>query len=167
MDGAVRYAFQDDTWFIKLLGAVCHPLGPTLNELVNKALLEPGNAKFVIDLSEAETIDSTCLGLLTRLATHPNAVNNPKPIIITGGGTIANALAVVRFDLLFVLVNSATSPIPSQLHAAPQVSSVEQQDILYLLLDAHRRLCAIDAQTNAVFRDVVEAMEADIGTNTT
>ncbi|KOR33479.1 hypothetical protein TI05_00755 [Achromatium sp. WMS3] len=160
MEGAVRYAFQDDTWFIKLSGKICHPLGATLNELVNKALVKSENVKFVIDLSESDSIDSTCLGILSRLATYPNAASNPKPIIITGGGFIANALSIVRFDLLFVIIKTASSPLPENLQIS-KTPDVEQKDVLPLLLDAHRRLCAIDAETNAVFKDVVEAMEVE------
>jgi hypothetical protein len=33
--------------------------------------------------------------------------------------------------------------------------------MLALILEAHRRLCAIDAQTHAVFKDVVTALEQE------
>ena len=159
MEGTARYACEDGTWFIKLMGAVCHPLGPALNALLDRALAGSGSGHFVIDLTGAEMIDSTCLGILTRLATQRTASDGIRPVIITGGGTIAKNLLVVCFDRLFELVDSADSA-PRQLRPAPAVT-LEPDDMLTLLLDAHRRLCAIDTSTHAVFQDVVEALETD------
>lgn len=158
-DGTVRYAFEDGVWFIKLLGAVCHPLGPTLNALVDKIITTPHGNKFVIDLTEADTIDSTCLGILTRIATHAPPTGGLKPIIITGGGNIAKTVLIVRFDRLFELVDSLAA-YPSKMHTAPKLS-LTKEDTLQLLLDAHRQLCTIDAQTHDAFQDVVKALETD------
>jgi len=158
-DGTARYVCENGSWFIKLAGAVCHPLGPALNALLDRALAEPGSNRFVVDLAEAEMIDSTCLGILTRIATQAAPVDGARPVIITGGDDIAKVLLVVCFDRLFDLVDSADGT-RGPLQPAPAIA-MERDDILMLLLDAHRRLCAIDAHTHAVFRDVVEALEAD------
>jgi anti-anti-sigma regulatory factor len=153
----IRYAFENGIWFIKCVGDICHPLGPTLNALVEQAITHPESKNFVIDLTEAKIIDSTCLGLLTRLATRSN-VGKVKPIIITGGGNIAKSMLTVRFDLLFKLVDSLDNT-PQSTQAAPCLT-MEQNEMLQLLLDAHRRLCAIDSETHNMFKDVVAAFEA-------
>lgn len=158
-DGTARYAYEDGAWFIKLAGDVRHPLGPALNTLLDQAFAKPGSDRFVIDLSEAETIDSTCLGILARIANRTSAHDDPRSAIITGGGDIAELLLAVCFDRLFDLVDS-TDATPTSLEPAP-VIAIGRDEMLSLLLDSHRRLCAIDARTHAVFRDVVEALEAN------
>jgi len=156
-DGTARYAYEDDTWFIKLAGDIRHPLGPALNALLDRALAEPGDSRFVIDLAEAENIDSTCLGILARIANRTPPADATRPAIITGGGDIAELLLAVCFDRLFDLVDSADGA-HGPLQPAPAIA-VGRDEMLTLLLDSHRRLCAIDARTHAVFRDVVEALE--------
>jgi len=157
-DGTARYVCENGSWFIKLAGAVRHPLGPAFNALLDRAIAMPGSHRFVVDLSEAETIDSTCLGILARIATQAAPSGGPRPVIITGGD-IAKTLLVVCFDRLFDLVD-LTDDAPGPLQSAPAIN-VDQDEMRRLLLDAHRRLCAIDAHTHAVFRDVVEALEAE------
>jgi len=157
-DGTARYAYEDGTWFIKLAGDLRHPLGPALNALLDRAFAGPDDSRFVIDLAAAENIDSTCLGILARIANRTMPPGGPRPAIITGGGDIAELLLAVCFDRLFDLVDSADGA-QGPLQPAP-VIAIGRDEMLTLLLDAHRRLCGIDARTHAVFRDVVEALEA-------
>ncbi|KOR30986.1 hypothetical protein TI04_03205 [Achromatium sp. WMS2] len=159
-DGSVFYAYRDQVWFIKLVGAACHPLGPTLNNLVDKALSTPESKNFVVDISATTSIDSTCLGILSRIATRPKPANTPKPVIITGGGDIDRAVRVVRFDLLFDVVKSTDTPIVTGTKAIPALVA-DQTEKLKLLLDAHKNLCAIDATTHAEFKDVVKILESE------
>lgn len=157
--GTIRYAYANDVWFIKCSGIVCHPLGPILNSLIDSALATLGSKNFVVDLSEANSIDSTCLGILTRIATRRTPTGTSKPLIITGGGNIAKTLQVVRFDLLFELVDKANA-MPQYTKIAANFS-LEQREMLNLMLDAHKRLCAIDAETHAVFKEVVDTLQAE------
>lgn len=157
--GAIRYAYENGVWFIQCADVVCHLLGPTLNALVDKALATQDSKNFVIDLTDAKSIDSTCLGILARIATRRAPAGTSKPLIITGGGNIAKTLQVVRFDLLFELIDKVNA-VPKQIQVAENFS-LNQDEMLNLLLDAHKRLCAIDAQTHAVFKDVVEALQRE------
>lgn len=161
--GTIRYAFDNNVWFIKCIGAICHPLAPTLNALIEQVITHPDSKHFIIDLTDAKLIDSTCLGILARIATRHNHVNTDKPIVITGGGNIAKTMLVVRFDLLFKLVEKLNDK-PNPLQIAPDVI-IEKDAMLNLLLDSHQRLCAIDAETHDIFKDVVQALEMDVKKN--
>ena len=159
METTARYAHEDATWFIKLGGDVRHSVGPALNALLDRALADPHTSRFVIDLSQADTIDSTCLGILARVANHALRNKTPRPVIITGEGDIAEVLLAVCFDQLFDLVSSADTP-DGALQPIPGVT-LSESHMLSLVLEAHRRLCAIDERTHAVFRDLVEALEQE------
>lgn len=164
-DGKVRYAYENGTWFIKLQGAICHPLGPTINTLVEQAITTADSKHFVIDLREAKIIDSTCLGILTRVATGKPRRKGPKPVIISGGGTIAKTMQIFCFHRLFDMVESPGTEEAFPLHTETATGvSLLGEDMLALLLDAHRRLCAIDAETHSAFKDVVEALEHEVDT---
>jgi anti-anti-sigma factor len=162
-EGSARYVYEDGAWFITLIGQVRHPLGPALNALLDRAFAEPNAQRFVIDLSQADSIDSTCLGVLARIVNQKNDPNAQRPVIITGGEDMSELLLAVCFDRLFDLVESADGA-QGQLQMVPSVNMGEE-DMLSLLLESHQRLCTIDAKTHAIFKDVVEALEFEVVTN--
>lgn len=157
--GSARYARDDGTWILQLAGDVRHPLAPALNALLDRAFEDAALARFVIDLSATETIDSTCLGVLARIANHLSGSEHGKPAIIAPGAEIAALLRGICFDRLFHLV---TEPLLDPKRLAPvEPVAADERAMLALILEAHRRLCAIDAQTHAVFKDVVTALEQE------
>lgn len=181
--GTARYAELNNTWFIILAGDVRYPLAPSLESLLKHALDKSANSRFVIDLRQVEGIgiDSTCLGVLVKIADRTLPSHTPRPIIITCGD-IEELLRIMRFDLIFDLVtikkdteefqaaltnvNNGSieclyETIQRELQSIPIVN-ISEDDMKKLLLATHKRLCAIDAATNAIFKDVVAAMEDDI-----
>lgn len=163
-EGRARFAREGGHWFLKLSGDLRHPLGPALDALLDRALGEPGYAGFLIDLTEAENIDSTCLGILARIAIHASRSGRARPIVLWAGEDIAEVLTAVCFDRIFNLVNAAEAPQAAGegLAPIPEVSAAEGP-LLALVLEAHRRLCALDARNQAAFSDVVQALEQEAG----
>jgi anti-anti-sigma factor len=159
-DGTARYAFENGTWFLKLEGDLRHPLGPALNALLDQAFADPRTTQFVIDLSGAESIDSTCLGILARIGNESARRGAAKPTIISPNADINEVLLATCFDLLFRLVTSA-DVTGDRLHEASPVDG-DPDSMLALILEAHRRLCAIDERTHSAFREVVRALEDDL-----
>ena len=153
-----RYAQHDRNWFLKLGGDLRHPLAPALNSLLDRALADPDPANFVIDLAEADNIDSTCLGVLARIGNHKSYASGPRPVIICPEQDIREVLLAVCFDYLFDLVEQ---PVLGADPLQPLPLPTGDDDLRNLILDAHRRLCAIDARTREAFSDVIQALEED------
>jgi len=158
-EGRARYARDKGTWFLRLGGELRHTLAPALNALLDQALQEPATERFLTDLSEAESIDSTCLGMLARIANWARDRGAPKPIIVTTSDDITATLRSVCFDRLFELRGQDTTQTGSLAEVAP----ADAGQMTALVLEAHRRLCLIDAKNAAVFRDVVELLERERG----
>ena len=153
-----RYAQQDHNWFLKLGGDLRHTLAPALNSLLDRALADADPANFVIDLAEADNIDSTCLGVLARIGNHKSYQGGSRPVIICPEEDIREVLLAVCFDYLFDLVEQpATDADPTQPLPLPS----GDEDLRRIILDAHRRLCAIDERTRQAFDDVIQALEKD------
>jgi anti-anti-sigma factor len=160
-----RYAHENGTWFIRLSGDLRHPLGPALNTLLDRAFAAPDTTQFLVDLADAETIDSTCLGILARIANWAGEKAAPRPIIITASEDITETLLAIRFDRLFELRHSSIRQPENLRDVAPQ--STDREQMSEMVLEAHRRLCAIDDQNKAVFQSLVEALERETGTRRT
>ena len=132
---------------------------PRLNALLDQALENPSTERFLTDLSEAESIDSTCLGLLARIANWARNRGAPRPIIVTTSDDITETLRSVCFDRLFELRGQETAQTSSLEKVAR--TDADSGQMTALVHEAHRRLCAIDAQNAAVLRDVVEMLERE------
>jgi anti-anti-sigma factor len=162
-EGTARYAKDDGTWILKLEGDVRHPLSPAVNDLLDRAFADPDLRHFVIDLSQAELIDSTNLGVLARIANQMAEEDLPRPVVIAPGADIQTLLRAVCFDNIFRVITE-----PADTHTALQdlpALEAEERETLALVLDAHRRLCAVDEGNRAAFRDVVEALGRELGSS--
>jgi anti-anti-sigma factor len=160
-EGTARYAQEAGTWILKLAGDVRHPLSPAINALLDRAFADPGLERFLVDLSDTEAIDSTNLGVLARIANQLARRGLPRPTVVAPGPDIRTILSSVCFDRIFHVV-SEPGDTAAALEALPGLETGER-DRLALVLDAHRRLCAIDESNRAVFRDVVELLERELG----
>jgi anti-anti-sigma factor len=158
-EGTARYAREGGTWHLKLGGDVRHTLGPALNALLDRALADPEYTQFVIDLSAAENIDSTCLGILARIGNHALETGGLRSTIVSPSEDMKEVLLAVCFDRLFNLVDIAGATV-SDLAALP-AAPVGENAMLGLVLEAHRRLCAIDERTHAAFQDLVAGLETE------
>lgn len=159
-EGTARYACENGNWFLKLAGDLRHPLGPALNSLLDRAFADPQSRQFVIDLREAENIDSTCLGILARIGNEASRHGAAKPTLVSSNADINEVLLAVCFDRMFNLVGDLNIT-GADMEPIPAVAS-DSAGMLALVLEAHRRLCAIDERTHETFRDVVRALEEDV-----
>lgn len=158
-EGRARYAREDGTWIIKLEGDVRHPLSRGLNALLDRLCADPGLRQVAVDLSEAEAIDSTNLGVLARIASHMRNAGRPRPALIAPGPDIQTILRSVCFDRLFHILGS-TPPAIEDLEDVPDLGADERAS-LTLMLEAHRRLSAIDAHNASQFRDLIDLLERE------
>ncbi len=162
--GGARYAHEDGVWFLLFSGELRHTLGPALNALLDRALAGPDATRFVLDLSAAESIDSTCLGILARIASWTRERGAPPAILISDNPDITQTLEAVCFDRLFEMrgaPSAQTVPQTTELRAL-EPGGADAAQLSTLLLEAHRRLCSIDEKNERVFRDVVAALEQEI-----
>ena len=158
--GNVRFARNNGTWFLRLGGDLRHTLGPALNTLLDTAFRASDTSGFLLDLSGAEAIDSTCLGVLARIADWSKQKGASRPIIVTDNEDIIETLYALCFDRLFELQSDTATTADDWSDLSESDASADQ--VGRLILEAHRRLCAIDADNHAVFRDLVETLEQEL-----
>lgn len=156
---SARYACQQGTWYLCLAGDVRHPLGPALEALIDGALGTAGFVRFVIDLSEADAVDSTCLGILAKAAIGSSSGGHPVPLLISPREDITTTLRAICFDRLFELQERPV-PMPGVWQELAE-HTVDETRLTDTVLDAHRRLCAIDESNETAFRAVVDALERE------
>jgi anti-anti-sigma factor len=160
--GHVYYAIAEHRGILKLTGELRYPLGQSLNQAVNMLFASPELQGTVVDLQETDFIDSTCLGLLARVATQQPATSRDRPVIISTHADINRLLETMGFDHAFNLVlepQTAATDSAKPVELAGATARVDRQ----VILDAHRILCEINEKNRELFQDVIEQLETEEG----
>ncbi|MCW8945123.1 MAG: STAS domain-containing protein [Sedimenticola sp.] len=158
--GQILHGTQDGVEILCYKGDVRHTLCVALDAYINKLLSAEGLKGFVVDLTGAESIDSTNLGILARLARSMQRVNLPKVTLISNQPDINELLEAVGFDRVFHLVQERETEL-TKLSEIPLNTSGELKST-QLLLEAHRALMDLNEHNRDQFRDVVKAFEKEL-----
>jgi len=156
-EGQIYVARSGAHWVLRLHGVIRFTLSPALNQLLDQAFADPQTEQILLDLSHTRSIDSTNLGVLARIARFARQRGAPPPPLIAPDPSIIALLEGICFDQLFTILPSADYSAAglTQLSAL----DTDERAMMALVLEAHRRLCAIDAKNHAEFRDLVAALE--------
>jgi len=125
-DGKILFADKDNRWFVKLIGDVRYTISSGFAALLDELPRRPVPEDVVVDLSEAESIDSTNLGLLARIARHMFACCQRKPLMVCPNDDISQELCSMGFDDVFIFLR-APHPLPGELEEIQAVETGPRQ----------------------------------------
>lgn len=157
-DGKILVAQHQGTFVIKLVGDVRLTLCTTIDEYFERMFSSPDFTGVLIDLSEAECIDSTSLGLLAKLAVQARQRYRLVPIIISPNPDITRLLDSMGFDKVFHICESAR-PSDEALGELPVVSA-DEESVRHKIIEAHRALMALNDKNRETFSSLVTTLEA-------
>jgi hypothetical protein len=113
----------------------------------------------VFDLTAAESLDSTNLGLMARVNEEVHDLGAANSVIISNNEEIDVVLRSMGFDQSFDLIPAAPVPdAPPEPVAAEPPSATE---LHHTMLDAHRALCRLSEAGRLEFEPVVACLERD------
>jgi anti-anti-sigma factor len=162
--GQIYYAVAEDRGFLKLEGILRYPLSKRLSQAVSQIFSAVALRGVVVDLQRAEFIDSTCLGLLARLATRCLELACERPIIVCSQQEINRQLQAMGFDKVFVLIDNPAAPAQSLADAESLAGLTPRPDPV-VVLDAHRALCEINQNNRQLFQNVIDQLEPAVAAN--
>jgi anti-anti-sigma factor len=158
--GQIYYADTGDRAFLKLVGVIRYPLSQRLSTAVGRLFAHAKVRGVVVDLQEAEFIDSTCMGLLARVATRCLELACERPVIVSIQPELNRLLRSMGFDQVFALVENPKAPTAGLISAAHLANVTTRLDPR-LILDAHRALCEINEKNRHLFQNVIEQLESN------
>lgn len=163
--GRILVASDGGTFLLRFVGDVRLTLCVAIDDYLQQMFRDPDFEAVVVDLSQAQGLDSTSLGLLVKLAQETLLQTGKEALLVTSGGDVHRALESVGADDLFEITSAITSSavttevIPSQVTAASD-DLTEESAIRKRVLEAHRRLMALNEANAATFKDLVAQLEA-------
>jgi anti-anti-sigma factor len=156
--GKILVAQQGGAFVIKLAGDVRLTFCTTLDEFFDRMFADPQFASVIIDLCEADNIDSTTLGQLAKLAITAKRIHHLVPVVLSSNPNITRILRSMGFERVFD-IREQRPQTDAQLAELPAVASSEVA-VHDKVLDAHRVLMGMNEQNRAQFRELVCALES-------
>lgn len=156
-EGRATYASSDGTYVLRLQGALRHTLGHALEAFIDRVFARSDFKNLVIDLGDAESIDSTILGLLAKVANLQRKRGGDKPLLYSPRADINAVFASICLDDFFAACTDVQSAATSDIPATEPAPA----DRARTVLDAHLRLSEMNEHNRAIFQDVVDAFRND------
>jgi anti-anti-sigma regulatory factor len=170
-DGRVTHAESGGVHVLRYFGRVDYILAPAIKRFADDLVSHGDVRGWVFDLTHAEILDSTNLGLLARLAAcTAGGVDADgaaaRSVIVSTSDDINSVLRSMSFDQIFEIVGA--SPEEARVTGAGEDAIADarpsDREVGQTMLEAHRALIALSENGRLEFQDVVAALEADLGT---
>lgn len=157
--GKILVSEHDGAYVIRLTGDVRVTLCSSLNHYM-EVIFQSGNiSEVIVDMLEAEGVDSTTLGLLAKLAIHCNEQYQVKPVVFCPDDSLYRTLMVMGLDDVFDIAQTvpAESVCKELPETTPSVDETREQ-----VLEAHKLLSSFNERNKQEFMDLIRALEEGI-----
>ena len=160
MPGKVLAAAYDGLYELKFVGDVRLALSVALDDYTQGMFADPQFKSVLVDLSEADGIDSTSLGMLAKLSMQASERFSYLPTLVSTRPDITRILSTMGFDDLFNILESPLERT-SQLAELPRLPLAREDELRGQVIDAHRALMSMNARNRETFKDLVADLEAE------
>ncbi len=160
--GTIKIAEHNGVFVIKMAGDVRLTLCLSFDEFIEDILRRPGFSSVIFDLTQAQAIDSTTLGLMAKFSIKARHHQHELPLVIADNASIIRILVSMGFDDIFRVVDKSEFELGHE--GADEYITVQEQNgsetaIKKKVLEAHRYLMALNDENQAAFKELVETLE--------
>ncbi len=155
MDCGIHISKTDTCWILGFNGDVRLSLCTTLDDLI-EGIFDQIPSQLMVDLSTAQNIDSTCLGLLAKLAMRYQVETQRLPQLLCPDGDLSDLIESLGLETLFESVD-ALPVIDAQ---ALPLKTCDAQSASPLVLQAHETLAELNQANQAQFQGLISALKS-------
>lgn len=156
--GKILYTICDKTCIIRMIGKIVYKISPGFDKFLHE--IDSTVNIFIVDLIEAEYLDSTNLGLLAKLLSISNQRSEMPPILISPHKNINEIFKNVGFFNLFTIVDSWENSY-SNFKELPQ-NSYTKANLCEVMLQAHQDLSQLNEENKVQFENVISFLNKEI-----
>jgi anti-anti-sigma regulatory factor len=156
--GKIEVANNAGTYVIKLSGDVRLNLCSALEQYLDEMFLDIDFKTVLIDLSEAEGVDSTTLGQLAKISIVSKDKFGLIPSIISPNDDITRILLSMGFDRVFYLLGE----MPEQISDLNELTceQVDEEQMRDKVIAAHEILMSLNDNNKNAFQELVDCLQA-------
>jgi len=156
-EGRILAASHDGTYVIRLVGDVRLNLCTSIDDYFQHMFEDPEFASVLVDLCDAEGIDSTTLGMLAKLALTVQERYGFRPVIYSCEPGINRLLKSMAFQQIFELREEVCDD-KAETSDIPTVAGSEDA-VKAKVIEAHKLLMGISEENRERFKDLMSALE--------
>lgn len=153
----ILQADKEGVHILKFEGEIRLNLCSTIDRAIENLQKCPDLVMVVLDLTQAEVLDSTSLGLIAKIGLFANKAGKVMPTIITTNPDVTRMIETMGFDVLFSIVNHTDVRV-SDLRELP-IFEASEAEVREKVLAAHRILMELNEGNRETFKDLVNALE--------
>ncbi len=157
----IMYANYEGIYVIQLLGDVRLSICTTFDAFLEKMFLDSSLSGALIDLNQAQGLDSTTLGLIAKVALRMEQKSLPAPMILSTDSGINRLLDNMGFRKIFYIITANMDELTS----GNDMKEMPDEPMNYLclekVLEAHRILMSLNDKNHDTFKSVVATLEAE------
>jgi anti-sigma B factor antagonist len=153
-------AVQDNVALIRIIGRASFTFSVPFKTLIHE-LRQRGFLRFVLDLTECVTMDSTFLGVMAGLVLRGT---DEPPIaleLLNPSDRVADLLENLGIAHLFK-VQKGPAPLESQFDSAHDQQSPTREELTETSLEAHQTLMSANPDNVARFKEVAQFLAEDM-----
>lgn len=155
--GHILVADHMGVYIIKMKGDVRLTLCISFDKFINAMLAEPNFSSVLFDLSEAEAVDSTTLGLMAKISLLAQEKRGITPLILATNASIQRILQTMGFADIFTIVDKLEVKfIPEKNLTAIEC---DENQIKEKVIEAHKILMGLNESNHETFRNLVAMLE--------
>lgn len=156
MEGRFLFAEHEGAYVLKLVGDVRLTLCSTIDQFVERMFKGVTCQSVVVDLTEAENLDSTTLGLLAKMALFARRQWQIRPLAVTDDQNILRLLNSMGFDQIFDIRQA--SKVDAVADCEPAPASLDEKTVHAKVLQAHQVLMTLNQNNREAFRELVDSL---------
>lgn len=157
--GRVLMANDQGQYVIKLTGDVRMTLCTTIDSCLSAMVQDPRFSSVTVDVSDAEGIDSTSLGLLAKISRLASPKMGQVPLLVSSHPDITRVIDSMGFrDRVYHIVSAqelVDATALEEANAAPLDESAAREQVL----EAHKILMSLNESNHRAFKDLVDCIE--------
>lgn len=155
--GQILVADHEGVYVIKMTGDVRLTLCISFDQFIDAMLAAPNFSSVLFDLSEADAVDSTTLGLMAKISLLAQEKCNIVPVILATNDSIKRILDTMGFADIFTIVNQLSVNIQPEksLDSLP----ADENQVKETVIEAHKILMGLNEKNNETFRNLVVMLE--------
>lgn len=160
--GRVTYARADGVHILRYHGRVTYVLAPAIKRFADGLLERAASGGWIFDLSRAESLDSTNLGVVARIAELARTREGARIVILSTNEDITDVLRSMGFDQTFDVVTAVREEAVAGPDAEIGGAGASRDELGHVMLDAHRMLMTLSETARAEFQEVAAQLEAEL-----
>lgn len=160
--GTIKIAEREGVYVIKMEGDVRLTLCLSFDDYIEGILDNPAFTSVIFDLTHAQAIDSTTLGLMAKFSIKAGQHNKDLPLVVSSNPSITRILVSMGFEDIFHLVDQSEITIEHNEEDLESIVVTEKNgnetEVQRKVIEAHQYLMDMNEDNQRAFKELMESL---------